>query len=175
MEPFSKLKTTFCECWTSINIKINMSMKLKQKWSRRIDYSKKCCFYWVITWKLLFRGGGEVDFWWGEWEHFLTNGGGTPPNPPVGKTLYMYLYIYIYIYIYKVYLICVGLRLYVLYEISCSLLNLECILYFILNFWYFKIKSVSSGRNCEVTTICMKTKILTPWLLKKETWRFFGT
>ena len=35
-EPFSKLKAAFCENWTSIKIKINMtvfpkSMKLKQK------------------------------------------------------------------------------------------------------------------------------------------------
>ena len=29
----------FDECWTSIKIKINVSVKLKQKWSRNIDYS----------------------------------------------------------------------------------------------------------------------------------------
>ena len=39
-KPFSKLKTAFCEYWTSIKIKIKMmSMKLKQKWSRNNDYS----------------------------------------------------------------------------------------------------------------------------------------
>ena len=61
---FSKLKTAFCEYWTSTKIKVNMplcpmSMKLKQKLSRNNDCSWKCCFYWVITWKLLFSGGGR--------------------------------------------------------------------------------------------------------------------
>ena len=36
-EPFSKLKAAFCECWTLIKIKIKMSMKLKQTWSKSID------------------------------------------------------------------------------------------------------------------------------------------
>ena len=30
-------------------------MKLKQKWYMSNDYYKKCCFNWVITWKLLTR------------------------------------------------------------------------------------------------------------------------
>ena len=33
------------------------STKLKLKWNRSNDCSWKWCFYWVITWKLLFRGG----------------------------------------------------------------------------------------------------------------------
>ena len=44
-KPFSKLKTAFCEYWTSIKIKVNMacvvskSIKLKQKSNRSNDYS----------------------------------------------------------------------------------------------------------------------------------------
>ena len=51
------------------------------------------CFYWVISWKLLFRGRGLENYWgnfssggvdeqiFGWWE------GGTSPIPSVGKTL----------------------------------------------------------------------------------------
>ena len=38
------------------------SMKLKQKWRRRNDYNQKCCFYWVLTWKLFLVGGG-IKIW----------------------------------------------------------------------------------------------------------------
>ena len=63
------------------------SMKLKQKWNRSTYYSQKCCFYWVITWKLIFRGwGGEVSRWGGGegMSKFLTGGMGDspPPHPP---------------------------------------------------------------------------------------------
>ena len=61
---FSKLKTAFCEYWTSSKIwtMCPKGRKLKQKWCRSNDYSSKCCFYWVITWKLLFSGGGEGNW-----------------------------------------------------------------------------------------------------------------
>ena len=94
-EPFSKLKTAFCEYWTSIKMKINMTcvskiMKLKQKWSKSNDYSKKCCFCWVITWKLLLSGGGKVFFYgeffsrWSDWgwrANFWLVGRGTLTHP----------------------------------------------------------------------------------------------
>ena len=43
-EPFTKLKTAFCEYWVSIKIKISMSWvpkstKLKQEWCKSNDYS----------------------------------------------------------------------------------------------------------------------------------------
>ena len=38
------------------------SMKLKQKWRRKNDYNQKCCFYWVLTWKLFLVGGG-IKIW----------------------------------------------------------------------------------------------------------------
>ena len=90
------------------------SMKLKQKWSKSNDYSSKCCFYWVITWKLLLSGrddknlvgggsllGGIFSRWdGGERAKFWLVGGTLPPFSPVGKTLIYLLYIYIYIYIY---------------------------------------------------------------------------
>ena len=80
------------------------SMKLKQKWYMSNDYSYKCCFYWVITWKLLFSGWeltfsrGGIKIWWGGvyWGGIFPGAvgwanlwlmGGTPPFPPVGKTL----------------------------------------------------------------------------------------
>ena len=54
--------------------KFPKSMRLKQKWNRNNDYSEKCCFYWVITWKLLFSRrdwllvGGGGDFLDGGYE-----------------------------------------------------------------------------------------------------------
>ena len=49
---------------------------------------------------------GWTDFWWGGkggMSTFLA-GGGIPPIPPVGKTLYIYIYIYIYIYMHYIYI-----------------------------------------------------------------------
>ena len=72
IQTFFKAKTAFCEYWTSKS-KLTWpmspkSMKLNQKWSKNNDYSWKCCFYWVITWKLLLSGGsgfwGGIDFCW---------------------------------------------------------------------------------------------------------------
>ena len=69
-KPFSNLKTAFCEYWTSLKITISMtcvskSMKLKQKRYRSNDCNKKCCYYWVITWKLLFSRGRGINLWCG--------------------------------------------------------------------------------------------------------------
>ena len=67
------------------------STKLKLKWNRSNDCSWKWCFYWVITWKLLFRGG--INLWWQkstrggiflggwEWADFQLVGGGGSPSP----------------------------------------------------------------------------------------------
>ena len=62
-EPSSKLKTAFCEYWTSIKIKLTMTcVKLKQKWYRSNDCSWKWRFYWVIT--------GNFSRCVGRWTHF---------------------------------------------------------------------------------------------------------
>ena len=105
---FFKAKNSFL--WIlNINVKSELTwpvcpknMKLKQKWSRSNDYSQKCCFYWVITWKLLFSsgelalgwGGGEITIWcggsllggdfssWGRGGMIKFSAvGGTPPIP----------------------------------------------------------------------------------------------
>ena len=86
------------------------SMKLKQNGTGAITAAKNQRFYWVITWKFLFSGGGwwwGIDFlfggnkdlvggegvlggnfprWWGRMYEFLAGGGGLP-IPPVAKTL----------------------------------------------------------------------------------------
>ena len=45
-------------------------MRLEQKWNRDYGCSWKCCFYWVITWKLLFIGRGFtlVELGVGRWD-----------------------------------------------------------------------------------------------------------
>ena len=68
-------------------LKCQKNMKLKQKWYRRNDYSKKWHFYWVITWKFLFSGGGGIDFWLGGNKNFVGGGsllGGFPDGWEVG-------------------------------------------------------------------------------------------
>ena len=74
-EPFSKLKTTFCEYWTAIKIKINMTCvpkvyeieKMEQKqWLQLkmlflLGYNLKI----VICWGGLTFGRGEgIKIWW---------------------------------------------------------------------------------------------------------------
>ena len=102
---FKKLKTAFCDCQTSIKFKISMTCvykeyKIKTKWYRSND----SIFYWVMTWTLLFRGGGGIKFLVGESllggiflggggiSKFLTGEGGLPPIPSVEKTLPDILY-----------------------------------------------------------------------------------
>ena len=73
------------------------SIKLKQKCSGSNDYSYKC-FYWVITWKLLFSGGedwllvgknGEGGDFSRVYEQTFGWWGGPLPHPtPVQKTLH---------------------------------------------------------------------------------------
>ena len=64
-------------------------MKLKQKWNGSNDYSWKWCFYFVITWKLLYEGVGGGEGFLGEgmeWANFQLVEE-LPPSSPVGKTL----------------------------------------------------------------------------------------
>ena len=64
-------------------------MKLKQKWNGSNDYSWKWCFYFVITWKLLYEGvggGGGVSRW-GHGMSKFSAGGGTPPILPSRENL----------------------------------------------------------------------------------------
>ena len=52
-------------------------MRLEQKWNRDYGCSWKCCFYWVITWKLLLveLGVGRWDFLGGgSWANFRLPG-----------------------------------------------------------------------------------------------------
>ena len=98
-EKFSKLKTAFCEYWTSIKIKISMicvskEYEIKTKMVQEQWLQLKMTFlffYWV---ELAFDGEG-IKIWWGGrgWENFYLVGG-TSPIPPVGKTLGTYIHIY---------------------------------------------------------------------------------
>ena len=89
---FSKLKTTFCEFWTSIKIKISMTkeseIKTKIIYTRAMATAKNC--FWVITRKLLFRYvcRGKKGIFLGEvkWKNFQLVGGVSPISPVV-KTL----------------------------------------------------------------------------------------
>ena len=76
-EPFSKLKTAFCEYWTSLKIKISMTcvskeykiktkMIQKQRLHLKMTFLLGCSFKIV---KLLFNGerGREIKIWWGWW------------------------------------------------------------------------------------------------------------
>ena len=64
LEPFLKLKTTFCKYWKLIKIKISMTCMCKEydegkmKMVQEHWIQLKWSLYWVVTWKLLFRGGG---------------------------------------------------------------------------------------------------------------------
>ena len=60
-------------------------MKLKQKWYMSNDYNWKCCFYWLITWKLLFSVRG-IKIWWvgsllGRGVSKFLDGGRESPHP----------------------------------------------------------------------------------------------
>ena len=107
-EHFSKLKTAFCEYWTSLKIKINMACMCKESeiktkiveepmFAAKNDISIGFLILRVGDWFLegggiiiWYRGGGAGVYWgyfsrWGEMSKFLTGGEGLPP---VGKTLY---------------------------------------------------------------------------------------
>ena len=63
LEPFSKVKATFCKYWTLIKIKISMICVYKEYEAKIIMMQEqwldlKISFYRVITWKLLFSGEG---------------------------------------------------------------------------------------------------------------------
>ena len=102
--PFSKLKTTFCENWTSIKIKINMTClskvyEIKTKMEQVQWLQLKMLFLLSYNLKLLlsrdwggwllvgFTGLGNFSRWGGEWASFWLVGGTPPPSAPVGKTL----------------------------------------------------------------------------------------
>ena len=105
---YKLLKTTFCEYWTSIKIRISMicvskDYEIKTKMVQEQWLQLKMSFlffYWI---ELTFVGRGEwANFW-------LVRG--THPIPTGRKTLYIYIYItyithiihiiHIHIYIYK--------------------------------------------------------------------------
>ena len=108
---FSKLKTAFCEYWTSIKIKISLTCVSKEyeiktklvqeQWLQQKNYAVIFLLgYWV---ELTFRGEG-IKIWWGKTmiSKLLAGGYGDSPFHPVGKTLSLFIYIYIlYIYICK--------------------------------------------------------------------------
>ena len=129
IEPFSKLKTTFCEYWASIKMKINLvcvskeyeiKTKMEPEQWLQLKIRLKNCFYWVITWKVV----GQIKFWWmgweggggggvvslllwgnfsrcGGWANFWLVGWGTLPHFPQWEKTYIYIiYIYICIYVY---------------------------------------------------------------------------
>ena len=92
--------------------------EIKTKMEQEHWLQLKMLFLLVVTWKLLFS--------WGDW---LVVEGIRRENP-------VYLYMYI------------DLHLYVLYKVSCSMLILDCILYFMLS--YFKIKSLNQFLLAEI-------------------------
>ena len=83
-ENFSKLKTAFCEYWTSIKIKISMICV-----SREYEVKAKMVHEQWLQLKMKFFLLGWIDFWWegikiwwggGKWANFWLVGG-TPPSP----------------------------------------------------------------------------------------------
>ena len=109
---FSKIKTIFCKYWTLTKIKSSMTWVYKEyegmiKMVQEQWPQLKWSFYWVIVWKFLFSleertfgggGGGDKNCWEGSllgktfpgaggMSRSLTSGWGTPPIPPVEKTL----------------------------------------------------------------------------------------
>ena len=106
-ETFSKLKAAFCEYWTSIKIKINMTKEyeIKTKIEQEHWLQLKMLFLLAYNWKLLFSGGqswllvdggegnknlvvgGYFSSWRGN-EQFFGRWKGTLPHPPQkGKPL----------------------------------------------------------------------------------------
>ena len=67
-EPFSKLKTTFCEYWTAIKIKINMTCVPKvyeiEKMEQKQWLQLKMLF--LLGYNLKIVGGGGIKIWWGD-------------------------------------------------------------------------------------------------------------
>ena len=96
-EPFSKLKTAFCEYWTSIKIKINMTLvskeyEIKTKIEQEQWLLLKKLFLLVYNLKIYLMGGwgltfgGRGFFLVGEgWANFWLAGRGLPPISQLGK------------------------------------------------------------------------------------------
>ena len=116
-EPFSKLKASFCEYWTSIKIKISTtwvskeyeiktkmvqeSLQLKMKFFLGLELEN---FYLVAAGE-----GGEIDFWRGENKNLL---GG-------GRNTYIYIYTYIHLYIIYIYILYICTYAYIKFITSC--------------------------------------------------------
>ena len=71
ISPFSKLKTSFRECWTSIKIKIKKTCvskeyKIKIKIEKEQWLQLKILFLLGYNLKTVVLWGGGVDFWWEE-------------------------------------------------------------------------------------------------------------
>ena len=56
----------------SVSKECEIKTMVQEQW---LQLKMKWCFYWVITWKFLFSGGG-IDFWWEGNKN--VGGGGTP-------------------------------------------------------------------------------------------------
>ena len=107
LEPFSKLKTTFCTYWTSIKIKVSMTCEYKEyevkiqivpeqwlqlKMKFLLGYNMKIVTWWEGT--NFWCGGKNLmgEVYWGTFpsggmSKFLACEGGIPSIPPVQKTL----------------------------------------------------------------------------------------
>ena len=96
---FLKLKSVFCKQGTSIKIKISMTCvskeyEIKTNMVHEKRLQLQMLFYWVITWKFLFKGGELILL--GRDKNFLREsllggffqvGGMSKLSPPVAKTL----------------------------------------------------------------------------------------
>ena len=96
-ENFSKLKTAFCEYWTSNKIKISMTCiskehEIKTKMVQEQWLQLKMTVF-LLVW---------IHFWEGGWENFWLVGG-LSPSPHTENPVYMHKYIYNIIYMYNTY------------------------------------------------------------------------
>ena len=107
---FLKLKTAFCEYWTSIKTKFSMicvskefEIKTKMVLEQWLQLERTFLFFcWVeFTFGFWRRGNKNLVGRRPEMKKLLACKGWRdsplPPIPPVGKILYIYIYIYIYI------------------------------------------------------------------------------
>ena len=97
-DSFSKLKTTFCQYWTSIKIKISMTCMFKEyevyngirvmtttKMKFLVCYNMEIVIWWEginLWWARGIKVWWEEGWWRRGWIHFwLVGGGGGRPHP----------------------------------------------------------------------------------------------